>query len=504
MTILCSAALLAAASVAPPAAVPPTGQSLQAWSTRVGNNANLDVRATGTPGEFFSVFASETSESLFYGRSAFLARGVFGANGTGSVTVPFAANVPANFSVSISVVSRNQGALQVISQALPLSGNGGTLCQEFDPNYALGPIEPAVGETLGAQWDLVGMTVSAVNNNPANPQSAIIFDSANPTGGDDDLATPGPGPGNTEAYGQLIIIAENDIDADTNGLVDEPDDEETGGTIRFDFADPYRMCSATLVDIDDQGPSEMRFYIGDSMTLETIPVPFQGDNGVQTLNFDKRDVRRFELVLGGSGGIARLQMVPCPLVVNFDETPFGRPLNLAAGTWITDQFASLGLNISAVNNVAGHPDKAILFDSENPTGEDPDLSTPGSGANNDEPLGLVLIIAEDDVDIDGDGLVDDPDDEQGGGQITFEFDETVTFFTTRVLDVDGMERDVFRFFDLNGNLIDILEIGSLGDNSVQDLANPSPIPGVKSIEVNLIGSGAIARLRWCPDSNVGL
>ena len=130
---------------------------------------------------------------------------------------------------------------------------------------------------------------------------------------------------------------------------------------------------------------------------------------------------RMEVEFGGSGAIAEVLVAPCPLVLTFEEETFGKPLDLLPGTWITDQFADLGINISAANDNPMHPNKAILFDTINPTGEDDDLITPGPGLNNDTPLGKVLIIAEDDVDADNDGYVDDPDDEAGGGRITFDF-----------------------------------------------------------------------------------
>ncbi|MFT5733116.1 MAG: hypothetical protein ACJAZN_000186 [Planctomycetota bacterium] len=479
-------------------------QGLEAWSTRCGPNMEVTVAVDGAAFRPFVVMSGPADGVHLYAALGPVIRGHFDANGHAEVSFPVSgvSSLPNNFSVALHALSRglNGPSHQVVT--LPLSGTGGTLCQEFDPNYALGPINPLTGQIVQNEWDLVGMSISGVNNIPTHPQVVATFDSANPTGGDDDLATPGFGPGNTVAYGKLLIVPENDLDSDGDGLIDSPDDEEFGGTLRFDFAEPYRMCSATLVDIDDHSQSEMRFYIGETMTLETIPVPFQGDNGVQTLTFDKRNVRAFELVLGGSGAIARLGMVPCPMIVNLDETPFGKPLNLSAGSEITDDFSSLGLSISAMNNVIGHPDKAILFDSANPTGGDFDLATPGPGINNTEALGMVLILAENDVDANGDGLVDDPDDEEMGGQMNFDFAETVTFFSARVLDVDGMERDVFTFFDVLDNPITILEIDSLGDNSVQTLAGPAPITGVKRIQVNFTGSGAFTRLRWCPDSNI--
>ena len=108
----------------------------------------------------------------------------------------------------------------------------------------------------------------------------------------------------------------------------------------------------------------------------------------------------------------------------------------------------------------------MIFDSGNPTGGDEDLQTPGPGENNDTPLGNLLIIAEDDVDADNDGLVDDPDDSAEGGTIRFDFSTTVTFFGFQVIDVDSKEIDAIVLFDINDNILVAADLGPIGENSV--------------------------------------
>jgi hypothetical protein len=87
----------------------------------------------------------------------------------------------------------------------------------------------------------------------------------------------------------------------------------------------------------------------------------------------------------------------------------GRPT--LTGEVISEQWAPAGVHIWADNRTEGHPDKAIIFDSDLPTGDDPDLATPGYGPDNLVAEGKLLIIAENDWDATGDNLVDDPDDE---------------------------------------------------------------------------------------------
>jgi hypothetical protein len=384
---------------------------------------------------------------------------------------------------------------------VPLKGFTG--CEKLDFDHTIGQTEPVTGEVIAEQWSLVGLHISAKNNFASHPDLAIIFDSAAPTGGDTDLATPGYGIGNDTALGKLLIIAENAKDADFDGLLDDPDDEAKGCILRFDFDKPWDACSATLVDVDDSGPTEIRFYQDLLLPPDVITVPNVGDNSVQKLSFLKTNLVRIDVALAGSGGIAGLELVPCPKLVNFDERTLGEPLDLKVGETMTTQFLDIGLTIEVNNNVVGHPDKGILFDSENPSGLDGDLVTPGYGFGNDTPLGKVLIIAENDVDADSDGLVDDPDDEEFGGQLNFKFTTDVEFIGATILDVDGTQMDSFNLYDAADVLITSLPILILGDNSVQTLKQEPPVTGVRRAELVLGGSGAVTRLRFCPQPPQG-
>jgi len=104
-----------------------------------------------------------------------------------------------------------------------------------------------------------GITISAKNFG-SGPGLAIIFDSLNPTGQDYDLAGPPWEGGNLASantvLGKILIIAENDVDLDGDGLIDFPDDEgnRPAGSIYFDFENP--MCSVGFDLIDVEGPSE--------------------------------------------------------------------------------------------------------------------------------------------------------------------------------------------------------------------------------------------------------
>ena len=80
---------------------------------------------------------------------------------------------------------------------------------------------------------IFGVTVSGAGNSTSG-NMAMIFDSANPTGGDTDLATANEG--------MILIISE---DGDSS----DPDDDAQGGTLTFDFATPQFIDNVTLLDI---------------------------------------------------------------------------------------------------------------------------------------------------------------------------------------------------------------------------------------------------------------
>ncbi|MEP3677061.1 MAG: cadherin-like domain-containing protein [Sulfitobacter sp.] len=148
--------------------------------------------------------------------------------------------------------------------------------------------------------------------------------------------------------------------------------------------------------------------------------------------------------------------------------------NLATGETVTDQFADLGVQVSA--NAAGNGvDQAMIFDTNAPTGGDSDLAT--SNLNN------VLIISED-------GDSSDPDDNAAGGSLTFSFDDPVTIKSLTFLDIE--ETATIRFFDANGDLISeqFVEPTQNNGQSVVQLS----VPGTSSFEIVLQGSGAIDNL----------
>ena len=470
------------------------------------------AQLTGTPGTTFKLLGAPHQDAGFAASRATLAgEGVLDADGEAFLSWPLVDLQAMPYGAKLDYLA--------VLEAQPKSG--GTLgqashfsnksvmalgapvhCQDLDFDFTIGPVEPVAGQLIDEQWSSIGLHISAENNVPGHPDKAIVFDSSNPTGNDTDLQTPGYGPGNDTALGKLLIIAQDDIDADMDGLVDDPNDEAGGGWLIFAFDSPVAICSATVVDIDDENPSRIAIHFADGSPPAILVVPALGDNSVQTIGLAFSGVERLEFRFAGSGAVANVGFQPCPSVLTLDETMTGKPTYFRPGTVMTDQYlAVLGISISAVNNhvfPVAHPDKALVFDTSNPTGGDTDLATPGPGIGNTTALGKVLIIAENDVDVDGDGVVDDPDDEAFGGVLRFDFDAEVAFLGGTVLDIDTNEGAFFSLRDAADQVISVIPLVNLGDNSVQVVDLARPVAGVHAVELHMSGSGALARLRWCP------
>ena len=165
-----------------------------------------------------------------------------------------------------------------------------------------------------------GLTVH--NDVSTHPQKAIIFDSACPPGGvpqdcsgeDDDLKTPGVGIGNNTAQNKILIIAEDVVDVSpADGLVDDPDDERSGGYFYFTFAKPTKVRSVRFLDIDANESASIKLYLTDGST-RTISVPGLGNNSAQTIQIPAPipNAKAMKVTLScSSGGIDDIVTAVC-------------------------------------------------------------------------------------------------------------------------------------------------------------------------------------------------
>lgn len=167
-------------------------------------------------------------------------------------------------------------------------------------------------------------------NGGEGPDLCIVFDSAEPTGGDVDLGTPnedfgGPGKGeggesgeegeNADELGKVLIIAADDEDEDGDGRVDDPADERDGGVLRVDFSHAGRL-SFRVIDVDDdEEEPEVRLF-KEGQTVGQVELEALGDNSVQSVDLSSYgDIDAFEIEFGDSAAIAAIQL-DVPIVDN--------------------------------------------------------------------------------------------------------------------------------------------------------------------------------------------
>ncbi|MEM7769550.1 MAG: hypothetical protein AAF327_03445 [Cyanobacteria bacterium P01_A01_bin.37] len=165
----------------------------------------------------------------------------------------------------------------------------------------------AAGEVIEDQFASLGVTVAT----PENAFGAMIFDSANPTGGDVDLGTPsqptgpgvgkdsGAGIGNILPQGNVLIISED-------GDASDADDNATGGTLQFDFDDLVRVTGVNLLDIDLVEETVTVETFDDGQLVQSYQAQNLGDNSFQELALGGELVDQLDVNLVRSGAVTEV------------------------------------------------------------------------------------------------------------------------------------------------------------------------------------------------------
>jgi len=191
----------------------------------------------------------------------------------------------------------------------------------------------------------------------------------------------------------------------------------------------------------------------------------------------------------------------CLPSIDFDTDARGNPL--AAGTIIAEQWSDWGVHITT-SNPTWHP--VMIFDSSNPTGNDPDLGTPnqdfggpgignggkyGTPGENSLAQGKILIISTD-------GDTSDPDDYVGGGTITFTFDQPTPVDEVHILDIEETGSKVRAWnAATGGTLLAEVNMQTYGNNSFQIV--PVNADGVRRLEIYFKGSGGVSAVVFCSE-----
>ncbi|MEM6433776.1 MAG: glycerophosphodiester phosphodiesterase family protein [Cyanobacteria bacterium P01_D01_bin.115] len=116
--------------------------------------------------------------------------------------------------------------------------------------------------------------------------AAMLFDSANPTGGDDDLGS--------DTAGLVLILSED-------GNSDNPDDNAGGGTLEFTWDELVAIKSVGFLDTEETGSIEL--YGADSVSLGSRDIVKTKNGASGLVEIDQSDVSKMVVNLGGSGAI---------------------------------------------------------------------------------------------------------------------------------------------------------------------------------------------------------
>ncbi len=258
------------------------------------------------------------------------------------------------------------------------------------------------------------------NDEPVDQNRAMIFDSENWSGDDDDLAT--------SDWGNVLITQQL-------GYESAPNDNQWGSELRIGFLEPVKLRSMRVLDIDENEHDSWAFvYVEGEDEPRKFYLEPHGDNVGFTVNFgDIENVLKLVVWFDGdgafgSGAIDNIMfcvpvMVPepdieCDLITFEGSSPDG---------YVDHVFSDGGrrVNIAGIsrnaNDEAVNQNRARIFDSGNWTGDDDDLATSS--------WGHVLISQQ----LGDEG---DPNDNEWGSELRVSFLEPVMLRSMRVLDID--------------------------------------------------------------------
>ena len=103
------------------------------------------------------------------------------------------------------------------------------------------------------------------------------------------------------------------VDGDSDGLIDDPDDEASGGSFGFDFSTwgtgTVTVVRTDVLDIEEGGGSIQLFSGGaGGSLLATVAIPATGDGGLATVEIGVSGVDFMRITLTDSGAIDNIQI----------------------------------------------------------------------------------------------------------------------------------------------------------------------------------------------------
>ena len=286
------------------------------------------------------------------------------------------------------------------------------------------------------------------------------------------------------------VEAEGDVTLTFDARVGDASLFEAGGS----YGDEIRLeirtedGSWTTVDtfvVNNEGTALVGDQSGNAITEDGSSLSYSGGQ------FDDVDGNfQFRLVSDISAGNERVFFDNFSVVETSEEPADGGTVTgekvtvdfdaANSGDVVSDQFEGVTISAQRAGDRDDSENDAMIFDSNSPTGGDYDLGFEGQGN--------IVIISEDNDS-------SDADDNAHGGTITFDFDAISEVQSLNLLDIEEAGGTI-DLFDEAGELINTVDIPAAGDNSNQ-LIEINTV-GVASLDVNLVGSGAVDELMYFP------
>lgn len=187
---------------------------------------------------------------------------------------------------------------------------------DFETDSAGNPL--SAGTAITNQYAADGVTFHQIDTKIKGSSTELadlmVFDTANPTGGDNDLATPGYHPTNTVGLGNVLIISEDNDASD-------PDDLGAAGRfyVELDPSKQYKVDNVTFLDIEDnRGSGEARnasnstfmaLYDGSGSIIgSNFWATGLGDNSLETLSVDVSGAQYMYFSFHTSGALAGFEL----------------------------------------------------------------------------------------------------------------------------------------------------------------------------------------------------
>jgi hypothetical protein len=171
------------------------------------------------------------------------------------------------------------------------------------------------------------------------------------------------------------------------------------------------------------------------------------------------------------------------------------------GEIIKSQYASspYQVTISAINYVPSHPSLAVIFDSNKYQTYDPDLLYPWTKGNLvGKKLNELLVVANNKIDANGDGLIDNPNDEGGtppAGELSFKFKNSIKTFGIDIVDMGDYPDEI------NKSYISFKKGTTVKKLYFSEFTNPASVFFDPTI---VWGDHSANRIRWITSTKLGI